>query len=178
MYLFLLVRIGHVTLLWQINPKIPVAWCWRLSVYPHCMSMQVGGLVLWGEKGILLQSLKDPGWQRPQGWDITLWEGKGAEPGERVKAISQSWHGSFTGLFCSGLIGQNVMGPCMTSDEGAGKWSLLCAQEGQEETHSNMDTAHTSELASPILEMILSKSSDKFAKMSEQRISSYPWPWP
>lgn len=62
----------------------------------------------------------------------------------------------------------------MTSDEGAGKWSLLCAQEGQEETHSSMRTAHTSELASPILEMILSKSSDKFTKMLEQRISSYP----
>lgn len=103
-------------------------WCdaRSLSFTPRSISVQVRGWVAWGEKEVLLQSLKDTGWQTPQGRDITLCVGRGAQPGERVMGISQSWPGSFPGLFWSGLTDQKVTGPCMTSDEGAWVQSPVC----------------------------------------------------
>lgn len=182
MYPFLLVRIGHVTLQWQTNPEIPVTWCLRLTVYPtlHVCAGGEGGGCREGRRGSSAV---------PQGPQLTEAPRPGHHPMRRqaCKSLENGDHGYLTVSaweFLRSLLLWFHWPECHGTLQNF-KWegwsgvSRVPRKDRRRHPQSSMCiTHHTSDLASPILEVIVSKSSEKFKKMLEQRISSYPWPWP
>lgn len=160
---------------WQISPETPVAWCPRLTVYPTlhvCAGVWVGGVR--GEGGSSAV---------PQGPRLTDAPGPGHHPVCRQGCTAwRTGHGHLTvsawELPRSLLLRSHwPEGHRTLHDFRWGGWSAVSRVPSKDRRRHGAAAPHTSQLPSPILEMILSKS-DKFTKMLDQRISSYPWPWP
>lgn len=149
---------------------------------PHtpCLCRWGGGWVSWGEKGFFCRPSRTPADRSPQAGTSPHAEASVQKPGERGHGYLtvSAWEFLRSLLLwfhwpeCHGTL-QNFKW------EGWSGVSRVPRKDRRRHPQSSMCiTHHTSDLASPILEVIVSKSSEKFKKMLEQRISSYPWPWP
>jgi len=94
-----------------------------------------GGGCREGRRGFFCSPSRTPADRGPRAGTSPRAEARVQSLENGVMGISQSRPGSFSGLFCSGFIGPNVKGPCITSDEGAGAESPMCPGRTEGDIH-------------------------------------------